>query len=45
MEANQITIVRANARIAYPANFLLIATTNACPCGYLGNPYHQCRCR
>jgi len=44
LESRQITIVRAHERISYPTNFLLIATTNACPCGYLGDPHHECRC-
>lgn len=44
LEAKKITIVRANERVTYPTKFLLIATTNACPCGYLGDPYHECRC-
>lgn len=44
LESQQIKIVRANERVTYPTKFLLIATTNACPCGYLGDPNHQCRC-
>lgn len=44
LENRQITVVRANERVTYPTKFLLIATTNACPCGYLGDPNRQCRC-
>lgn len=44
LETHQITIIRANERIIYPAKFLMIATANACPCGYLGDPYHECHC-
>jgi len=44
LENRQITVVRANERVTYPTKFLLIATTNACPCGYLGDSNRQCRC-
>lgn len=44
LEHQQITIVRGNQRLVFPAKFLLIGTTNACPCGYLGDPQHECRC-
>ena len=44
LESQTVVIVRANQRILFPASFLLIATTNLCPCGHLGNPYHLCIC-
>jgi len=44
LETRQITVVRAAERITYPTKFLLIATSNACPCGYLGDPNRRCRC-
>lgn len=44
LEHQQISIVRSNERITFPAKFLMIATTNACPCGYLGDPKRECRC-
>ncbi|HEX8350442.1 MAG TPA: YifB family Mg chelatase-like AAA ATPase [Hymenobacter sp.] len=37
LEDRQITIARANDSMDYPANFILIATANPCPCGYLGS--------
>src|SRR5699024_11712570 len=33
---------RANRKIAYPANFQLIAAMNPCPCGWLGYPEKSC---
>jgi magnesium chelatase family protein len=44
LEDKTITITRANAKLQYPADFMLIATQNPCPCGYLGDPDHECTC-
>jgi magnesium chelatase family protein len=44
MESGVITVARASHRISYPARFQLVAAMNPCPCGYLGDPEHPCRC-
>ncbi len=43
LEDNNITITRTVGTITYPANFILIATANPCPCGYYGNS-DSCQC-
>jgi magnesium chelatase family protein len=37
LEDQTISIARAQATIEYPANFILVATANPCPCGYYGS--------
>jgi magnesium chelatase family protein len=44
METGEITLCRTQHRITYPASFQLVAAMNPCPCGYLGDPEHPCRC-
>lgn len=44
LESRVINIDRANRHATYPANFLLIATMNPCPCGHLDDPDHPCTC-
>lgn len=44
LENGSITISRANGHTTYPANFILIATMNSCPCGHYGDPDHACIC-
>ena len=44
LEDGVITISRANAKITYPARFLLVAAANPCPCGYYGSKKRECTC-
>lgn len=44
LEDGHITISRAGGRINFPAKFMLVAAQNPCPCGFLGDPSHECRC-
>lgn len=44
LEDNSISIARANRHVTYPANFMLIATMNPCPCGHLGDKTAECIC-
>ncbi|MBS1488919.1 MAG: YifB family Mg chelatase-like AAA ATPase [Bacteroidetes bacterium] len=44
MEERRVTISRAKISIEYPANFMLIASMNPCPCGYYNHPEKECVC-
>lgn len=44
LESKTIHISRATATLTYPANFILIAALNPCPCGYHGSKLHECNC-
>jgi len=44
MEERVITISRARFAIEYPANFMLVAAMNPCPCGYYNHPQQECSC-
>ncbi len=44
IEDGIVTISRATAKITFPAKCMLVAAQNPCPCGYLGDPDHNCRC-
>jgi len=44
MEDGQVTIARASSTVTYPANFMLVAAMNPCPCGFLGDPKRECTC-
>lgn len=44
LEDRKITISRANGSITYPAQFILIAAQNPCPCGFLGDKKRDCIC-
>lgn len=44
LEDREVHVARASSRVRYPANFMLVATKNPCPCGYYGDPDHECSC-
>ena len=44
LEDRQISITRAKSAVEYPANFILVATANPCPCGYYGTS-GNCSCQ
>lgn len=44
MEDGEVSISRARARTTYPAKFVLLASANPCPCGYLNHPTRTCQC-
>ncbi len=44
LESGHICISRANAQVEYPADFLLVAAMNPCPCGYYNDGTGRCRC-
>jgi magnesium chelatase family protein len=46
LQDGRITIVRANRAAVHPTRFMLLAATNPCPCGHLGDSGGEpCRCR
>ena len=44
IEERKVTISRARSVIEFPANFMLIASMNPCPCGYYNHPEKECVC-
>lgn len=44
LEDGVITVSRVKSQLTYPASFMLVAAMNPCPCGYLSDPKHPCRC-
>ncbi|MBI4199679.1 MAG: YifB family Mg chelatase-like AAA ATPase [Chloroflexi bacterium] len=44
MEDKVVTISRAQGSLTFPANFMLVAAMNPCPCGYYGDPQKACTC-
>jgi len=44
LEDGYLTISRSKGRAIYPADFMLVASANPCPCGYLNHPKKNCAC-
>lgn len=44
LEEGEVTVSRARQTIRYPSRFLLVAATNPCPCGFLGDFRRPCLC-
>jgi Mg chelatase-related protein len=44
LEDKVVTISRAQGTVTFPANFMLIAAMNPCPCGFYGDPVRDCTC-
>jgi magnesium chelatase family protein len=44
LEDKNISVSRSAGKTTYPANFMLIATKNPCPCGFYGDPTKECTC-
>ncbi|OQX86977.1 magnesium chelatase [candidate division KSB1 bacterium 4484_87] len=44
LEDGKVTISRAALSLTYPAQFMLAAAMNPCPCGYATDPNHECSC-
>lgn len=44
LEDRQVSIARANMSLTFPADFLLVAAYNPCPCGFYGDRRNRCCC-
>src|SRR5574344_2224446 len=44
LEEGEVTISRSAGKVTLPCCFMLVAALNPCPCGYLGDAAHSCRC-
>lgn len=44
LEDGSVTISRTAGSLTFPADFMLVAAMNPCPCGFAGDPKRACRC-
>ncbi|GEM_PF-1616945 len=44
LETGRITLNKHGSQVTYPADFLLVASQNPCPCGYYGSQVRRCQC-
>jgi len=44
LEERAIHVSRANYSVIYPADFMLVASMNPCPCGFYNHPHKECTC-
>ena len=44
LEDRKVLVSRVQASYTYPCNFMLVASMNPCPCGYLGDKEKECKC-
>lgn len=44
LEEGAVTLTRVSGSLRYPAQFMLIAAMNPCPCGYYGDRSRECLC-
>ena len=44
LENKKISITRNEMNVVYPSSFILIGSTNPCPCGYYGSKEKECKC-
>ena len=44
LEDRKVSISRASSRVDFPADFMMVATMNPCPCGYYGDASRECSC-
>ena len=44
LEDGKVTITRTRQSVEFPAQFILVSSTNPCPCGYFGDTVQPCTC-